>query len=237
MVRILVTGSAGFIGGVAYETFVNAGHEVIGLDWRDSPRTDVLADVSRTNWQDNVGVVDYVLHCAAQTAVTLSYDDPELDCRSNAIGAMRVARFAADCNAGVIYTSTNKVFGSMGGDVGMFEPVSDRFPIAPSTPYGITKFAAECYVREYVPDRSWVLRQSCIYGETQRGSVDQGWVAHLARQSFKGLPIDCYGDGTQIRDLLHVDDLVRLFWAIIEGNIRPGTYTVGRWSGQCPLVR
>ncbi len=50
---------------------------------------------------------------------------------------------------------------------------------------------------------------SCIYGPYQRGSEDQGWVAHFLRQAMKGQPITIYGDGKQVRDLLFVEDLVR----------------------------
>lgn len=224
MVDLLITGSAGFIGGVAYEAFRNAGHNVTGLDWRASDRTDILADVSTNRWQDDVGECNYILHCAAQTAVTLSCQDPEQDARTNAIGGMRVARFAQERDAGLIVTSTNKVFGDL---TGRTEPIRDDQRIDPRTPYGVSKFAAECYARDYRPNHSWVLRQSCIYGETQRGTIDQGWVSHLARMSYLGKPVTCFGDGKQVRDLLHVDDLMRLFWAILNGNIRPGTYTVG----------
>jgi CDP-paratose 2-epimerase len=60
------------------------------------------------------------------------------------------------------------------------------------------------------------LRQSCIYGPRQFGVEDQGWVAHFLIATLLGRPITIYGDGKQVRDLLHVHDLVRLYEMAIE---------------------
>jgi CDP-paratose 2-epimerase len=56
-----------------------------------------------------------------------------------------------------------------------------------------------------------VFRQSCIYGPRQFGIEDQGWVAHFAISAVLGRPITIYGDGRQVRDVLHIRDLLRAF--------------------------
>lgn len=56
-----------------------------------------------------------------------------------------------------------------------------------------------------------VFRMSCIYGPHQFGTEDQGWVAHFAIRALEGQPIPLYGDGKQVRDILHVHDLMRAF--------------------------
>ncbi len=70
-----------------------------------------------------------------------------------------------------------------------------------------------------------VLHQSCIYGPNQQGTEDQGWVSHLMRSKLAGRPVTCFGDGTQVRDLLHVQDLVELYSKLMEApylTIREG---------------
>ncbi len=82
------------------------------------------------------------------------------------------------------------------------------------SPYGCSKGAADQYVRDYARIyglRTVVFRQSCIYGQRQMGVEDQGWVAWFVIAAVTGRPISIYGNGKQVRDLLHVDDLVRAF--------------------------
>ena len=84
------------------------------------------------------------------------------------------------------------------------------------TPYGCSKGAADQYVLDYA--RSFglptcVLRMSCIYGPRQMGTEDQGWVAHFLIRALAGEPITLYGDGRQVRDILHVEDAARAYIA------------------------
>lgn len=64
--------------------------------------------------------------------------------------------------------------------------------------------------------RTVVFRQSCIYGPFQLGVEDQGWVAHFSKQILKQKPLTLFGDGYQVRDLLYVEDLVKLYEAAIN---------------------
>ena len=81
-------------------------------------------------------------------------------------------------------------------------------------PYGCSKGAGDQYTRDYARIyglRTLVLRQSCIYGQRQFGVEDQGWVAHFVIATVLGRPIAIYGDGMQVRDILHVSDLVAAY--------------------------
>src|ERR1700704_482663 len=60
-----------------------------------------------------------------------------------------------------------------------------------------------------------VLRMSCIYGPHQFGTEDQGWVAHFLIRAMRGEPITFYGDGKQVRDILHVSDAVAAYRAVL----------------------
>jgi CDP-paratose 2-epimerase len=173
-----------------------------------------------------------VYHLAAQTAVTTSVSDPRSDFEINALGTFNVleaARQAAD-DPILIFASTNKVYGSMEDAVVVEESTRYSLPEYPNgvsenraldfhSPYGCSKGAADQYVRDYARMyglRSVVFRQSCVYGQRQMGVEDQGWVAWFIIAAVTGRPITIYGSGKQVRDLLHVDDLVRAFQAATE---------------------
>ena len=100
------------------------------------------------------------------------------------------------------------------------------------SPYGCSKGAADQYVHDY--GRIYgldtvVFRQSCIYGPRQFGVEDQGWVAWFIIATVTGKPIAIYGDGKQVRDLLHVSDLVRAYDMAIslKEATRGGIYNIG----------
>jgi CDP-paratose 2-epimerase len=170
---------------------------------------------------------DAVYHLAAQTAVTTSVVDPRTDFEINALGTFNVLEAVRKSapDAVVIYSSTNKVYGGM-EDAPATEletryvlpdyprGVGEDRPLDFHSPYGCSKGAADQYARDYARIynlRSVVFRQSCIYGQRQMGVEDQGWVAWFVIAAVTGKNITIYGNGKQVRDLLHVDDLVRAF--------------------------
>ncbi len=165
-----------------------------------------------------------VVHLAGQVAVTTSLLDPRHDFEVNALGTLNVLealRRHAPA-AMLVHASTNKVYGPLAHIPVLEEPrryampdhpwgIDEAHPLDPHTPYACSKAAAEQYVRDYARLyglRTVVFRQSCIYGPGQFGSEDQGWVAWLLRAALTGEPICIFGNGKQVRDLLHVDDLL-----------------------------
>jgi len=175
---------------------------------------------------------DAVFHLAAQVAVTTSLVDPLADFDVNIRGALNVLEAARTRRTPVIFASTNKVYGDL-ADVALelagdaYRPrdpdlrasgVDEHRPLDFHTPYGCSKGAADQYVLDYA--RSFglptcVLRMSCIYGPHQMGTEDQGWVAHFLIQALQERPIRIYGDGRQVRDVLHVDDAVSAYLAAL----------------------
>lgn len=175
---------------------------------------------------------DLVVHLAAQVAVTTSVKNPREDFEVNALGTFNVleAARAQPHPPAVFYASTNKVYGGM-EDVetvldgtryryrNLPHGVSEAQPLDLHSPYGCSKGAGDQYVRDYARIyglRTVVFRQSCIYGERQFGVEDQGWVAHFIIAAAFNRPITIYGDGKQVRDLLHVQDLVAAYDAAWE---------------------
>jgi CDP-paratose 2-epimerase len=174
-----------------------------------------------------------VFHLAAQTAVTTSLVSPLDDFEANARGTINVLEAVrkAGHKAPVIFASTNKVYGAL-EDLGML-PMDDRYvpedasvrdfgigedrPLSFCTPYGCSKGVADQYVLDYAKSfdiPTSVLRMSCIYGPRQFGTEDQGWVAHFLIRALKDEGVSIYGDGRQVRDILHVDDAVAAYRAV-----------------------
>jgi len=236
--KALVTGAAGFIGTNTLIALIEEGWEVVPVDSLTRRGTDVnLSMINRRfpnlvfrkcEIEDMAGVIyrerpDIVFHFAAQVAVTSSIESPTRDFKINAEGSFLIAKTAADVGAPVIYTSTNKVYGNNVNDVDIVERetrydygpayvgrgLPETFSIDAShhTPYGVSKLVGELYVREF---GGIANRCSCMYGPNQFGIVDQGWLSHIATNKILKRPTMIYGDGKQVRDALHVDDVVRL---------------------------
>lgn len=169
-----------------------------------------------------------IYNFAAQVAVTTSLVDPRLDFEVNLGGTFNILESARRHGRSpfMLFTSTNKVYGNSGTEevhVSGKRYVSDSGkgsdesrPLDFHSPYGCSKGAADQYVRDYARVyglRSVVFRMSCIAGPRQFGSEDQGWVAHFLYSALEGRPVTIYGDGRQVRDILHVGDLVCAFEA------------------------
>lgn len=174
---------------------------------------------------------DVIVHLAGQVAVTTSVTNPRDDFEINALGTFNVLEAARLSGRQPIflYASTNKVYGGM-DDVEVVEDTTrwhykdltygaaETQPLDFHSPYGNSKGCGDQYTRDYfriydLP--TVVLRQSCIYGPRQFGIEDQGWLAWMMIAAVTGRTITIYGDGKQVRDVLHVDDLLDAYDAVI----------------------
>lgn len=262
---IAITGGCGFIGTNLAESFLSDGKEVLIVDnlgragvdknlaWLRDRHGDrvhsVLADVRDARAMGDVlGDASAVFHLAAQTAVTTSLGEPAEDFEINARGTLNVleAVRTAGRRAPVIFSSTNKVYGSL-DDVRLLETddryilaaepvrrhgVSENRPLNFCTPYGCSKGVADQYVLDYAKSfgiPTAVLRMSCIYGPHQMGTEDQGWVAHFLIRALAGEPITIYGNGKQVRDILHVADAVAAYRLVLSniGQLRGRVFNLG----------
>ncbi len=233
-------------------TLFGSQRESVEFNWRSlAQRGDVRlvkGDIRRAeDVRQAVGAgVDVVLHAAAQPGVGFSIEHPEEDFTINAQGTLQVLEVVRQRspNATVLYCSTNKVYGTnvdalplieqqsryafQGGLAGISEAVSVDF--AGHTPYGVSKLAGELYVQDYAYTykmRTAVFRMSCIYGIRQFGFEDQGWIAHFTISTLLGRPLTIYGDGKQVRDVLYVEDLIKVFDAFVASPHRHGVFNIG----------
>jgi CDP-paratose 2-epimerase len=196
-------------------------------------RADVTSDFEILSTE--VDRHDTVLHLAAQVAVTTSIIEPRRDFEVNALGTLNVleAIRLSRSRPFLMFTSTNKVYGALAhlpvreletryafADERLNERgVSEEETLDFHSPYGCSKGCADQYVTDYgriYGLNTVVFRQSCIYGRYQFGVEDQGWVAWFAIAAVSGKDITVYGDGKQVRDILYVEDLTRLYAAAID---------------------
>ncbi len=189
-----------------------------------------------------------VFHLAGQVAVTTSMVQPMADFAVNARGTLALLEALRLHNpaAPLVFASTNKVYGDL-ADIDLVREgesylpsradvrangVSEQRPLCFHTPYGCSKGTADQYVLDYAHSfglRTAVLRMSCIYGERQLGTEDQGWVAHFLLKAIASKGLTIYGDGRQVRDVLHVGDAVAAYlsaWSRIDA-IAGRAYNLG----------
>ena len=181
---------------------------------------------------EKVGAVEGIIHTAANPGIRWSILMPRFDFDSNASGTLNVLEFARRLGGiPVIYCSSNKVYD--GGKINAI-PIKESetryefddpkykcgipsdFPIdgGDHSCYGVSKLAGDIYSQEYCHNMgvpTVVNRMSCIAGSWQLGVEDQGWLAWFVFAAITGKTINIYGDGKQIRDILDIDDLARLF--------------------------
>ena len=173
---------------------------------------------------------DVILHLAGQVSLVASLSDPVYDFETNALGTFNVLeatrRFQPD--AKLIYASSNKVYGDLRGLrteeeetryvlPGHPQGLAEDLPMELHGGYSCSKGAADQYVLDYhrVYDLSTVaLRQSSIYGGRQYASEDQGWVAYFVQMGVERRRFRISGTGKQVRDLLHISDLIECYRAI-----------------------
>lgn len=212
---VLVTGGAGFIGSniaaaVTEENRVRVlddlsggrrenvpdGAELIVGDVRDDEALDAAMEG-----------VDLVFHEAAVVSVARSTEAPLETTRTNVDATVRVLEHARSAGARVVFASSAAVYGPPDAI-----PVDESHPTRPASPYGISKLAADHYVRCYaslydVP--TVALRYFNAYGPGQPDGDYSGVIGTFVDQATAGDPITVEGDGEQTRDFVHVDDIVR----------------------------
>ncbi len=233
--KYLITGGAGFIGiNFAKKIMDTAegGSAIMIFDDFSKPgsrenyfwlskeyptfRYSIVNDIDKL--YEECDDADVVFHLAAQTAVTKSVENPVFDFYANALGTLNVLEAIRRSKKQpiLIYSSTNKVYGEL-----KFKntPVDESYPLDFYSPYGCSKGCGDSYVLDYARIyglKTVVFRQSCIYGERQFGTEDQGWLAWFIIAALTGKKITIYGDGNQRRDVLHVDDLFDAFMSAVK---------------------
>ncbi len=230
--RILVTGGAGFVGSTVADALRAGGDDIVVVD--------DLATGDRTNVSPGIELVvadvadheqlfaalagrrfDAIVHCASKTKVVESIAKPDLYRRVIVQGTAEVLALAAATGARrfVNFSSGGVAYGET--------PVcaTEETPVAPISPYGIHKIAAEALVAA-APLSSVTLRPANIYGPRQRTDLEGGVIAIFAGRWRSGAPLVLRGPGTAERDYVYVGDVAAAVHAAIERDVR-GVYNIG----------
>jgi len=235
--RTLVTGGAGFIGSHLVEELVRRGSRVTVVDDLSSGRSENLSAVA-----DRVEVrkidlahedprpllaagVDVVFHLAGYADIPRSVKEPRRDFEKNALATLNLLEGLREAAPGarVLFASSAAVYG-----VGSARPLREDDPLAPAAPYGVSKLAAERYMDVYARLyglRAASLRLFPVYGPRLRAHVVYDLMRKV-RENPAELPIE--GDGTQVRDFVHVSGVVEAFLTVAERAPLGGeVYNVG----------
>lgn len=215
--RVVVTGGAGFVGSHVVDRLLEDGHAVEVIDNLSTGRRERIHPNARLHVCDLrdarlVEVIattrpDVVVHVAAQAAISRSVIDPRFDASINVLGT--IALLEACRLTGVrriIYTSTG---GAGYGDTDVL-PTPEDHPLRPSSPYGVSKTAAERYVDCWVGltgGRALTLRLANVFGPRQDPAGEAGVVAIFTSRLLAGDPCIVTGDGEQTRDYVYVLDV------------------------------
>jgi CDP-paratose 2-epimerase len=266
---IVVLGGAGFVGSHVAQFYAQKGENVRVVDNRSRAELLRTDEGPLTNWdwvktlpgvepieasildaEELLRLVegaDAIVHTAAQTAVTVSVEDPKTDFLVNALGTLNVLEATRQVapDAALVFCSTNKVYGgnvnalpvreeprrySLGDEWARGIPETLSIDLCEHSPYGVSKTAADLYVQEYghlYGIKSSVLRMSCIYGPHQWAVSDQGWLAWFARATIEGSQVTIFGDGRQTRDVLFVSDLVSAIDLALRVDRKGDVYNIG----------
>jgi UDP-glucose 4-epimerase len=211
--RVLVTGGAGFIGRRVVPALLAEGHEVTVADLRAFPDTAVRSVVGDLCDPDVAGRAvrpgtEVVIHLAAVTSVLASVQDPVSTHLLNVDATARLLELCRENEVGTfLLASTNAV---VGGGSAPGEVITERTVLRPLTPYGATKAAGEMLLGSYANCygiTGAALRFSNVYGPgmTEKDS----FIPRLMRAARDSEGVKVRGDGTMIRDVVHVDDIVQ----------------------------
>jgi CDP-paratose 2-epimerase len=200
----------------------------------------IQADVRDSAMMDKVvkgNKPDVIFHLAGQVAMTTSIANPRLDFETNVLGSFNVLeavrRFAPE--ATIVYSSTNKVYGDFEYfhyDETPTRYVCREFPdgfnetvgLDFHSPYGCSKGAADQYMLDYARIfhlNTVVFRHSSMYGARQFGTFDQGWISWFVQKAVEtkedaNTVFTISGTGKQVRDVLHAEDMINLYFAAVE---------------------
>lgn len=263
--KVLVTGGCGFLGSHVCEFYANKGAQVIAYDnltKHELKRTGFATDEARNynlDYLNRLGVqvvkadvrdfeavadhssgCDYIVHTAAQPAMTISWEDPRLDISTNVMGTFNVLEAARKHAIPVASCATVHVYGNMINDslteggcryTRVPEGIDETYPTLEGalSPLHASKAAGDIYVKVYIDTYGLTaasFRLTGIYGSRQLGGEDHGWVANFSIRALLGWPLTIFGTGKQVRDIVYATDVCEAFDAFYTSR-KPGIYNIG----------
>ncbi|EKN6261976.1 GDP-mannose 4,6-dehydratase [Yersinia enterocolitica] len=265
--KLLITGGCGFLGSNLAAHAIKSGIDVIVFDnlsrygssdnlkWLQSigTLTHVHGDIRNKNDVTRL-IQQYkpnnIFHLAGQVAMTTSIDNPQIDFEINVGGTFNILEatrlFNPEC--GIIYSSTNKVYGDL--EQFTYRETDTRYECIEKpngfdehiqltfhSPYGCSKGAADQYMLDYARIyglKTVVFRHSSMYGGRQFATYDQGWIGWFCQKAIdvsRGIkdPFTISGTGKQVRDVLHAEDIISLYFCALSNldKIKGNAFNIG----------
>lgn len=219
--KVIVTGSSGFIGRKLTNYLRTLGYEVHEFDYKKSREMDIRSPEAVESFWDKVQP-DYVYHLAAQAFVKNGEQDPLNDLMINGYGMINVLNATKKHGNKLLYTSSGAIYGLTNSF-----PHKEEALVKPTANYGCTKYLGELYLRKYVMTEgidAKTIRFSSVHGY---GRGREGAVNVFIDQALKGEKITVYGDGSQTRDIVRIDDACKaVLWVMHRGKAGE-TYNIG----------
>ncbi len=269
--KVLISGMAGFLGTHVAEYFIKNNWEVFGFDNLTNyelSRTKFDVRKSRTHNLEflnkiganfcqldcrNInadlllrmwGTFDFIIHCAAQPAMTIAIEDPKYDADDNIMSCVNMLEIAKKLNIPFVNCSSIHVYGNEGNDY--LEEKETRFtPLKPIpeetdenepvlegelTPLHVSKYTTELYTKSFAETygmKTASFRITGMFGERQFGGMDHGWVANFAIRTIMERDITIFGTDKQVRDILYAEDVARAFLLWFYAGRPVGIYNIG----------
>jgi len=231
LMKILVTGGAGFIGSHVVDTLIEAGHQVSVVDnlWEHGGGRLEHVNPQASFYQVDIRAAELaqvfdkerpqvVCNLAAQHSVKISGDDPVHDAQVNILGLINLLQYATRFGARkIVHSSSGAIYGTVES-----MPIDEETPQHPESPYGITKHAAEYYLRfwreTYGLDFT-ALRYGNVFGPRQDPTGEAGVIAIFAGTILQNQTVRIDWDGEQQKDYVYVQDIARAnLLALDKGN-------------------
>lgn len=269
--KYLITGACGLLGSNLAGEVLKRGHTLVAFDnLSRSGTTDNLSwlksqgsfqwihgDIRNSTDVENAirkHQPDYIFHLAGQVAMTTSIQNPRLDFETNTLGTFNVLEAVRQysTHSGILYSSTNKVYGDL--EQYTYDENETRYtcpqhpngfpedvPLNFSSPYGCSKGAADQYILDYHRIhglKTVVFRHSSIFGVRQFATFDQGWVGWFVRQALETqsnpqTEFTISGNGKQVRDVLFARDLIECYFSAADSiqKISGNAFNIGGGYG------
>lgn len=231
----LVTGGAGFIGSHLVDALIRRRLKVYVVDDLStgfSKNVNPNAHFTKLSVTSPAFVEyvkrlkpDIIFHCAAQINLRASLVDPQADARTNISGTINLVQASGAsgvkklvfCSSAGVYPPTDRF------------PISEKLPAIPTSPYGISKRAAEMYLNygyQVLGVPYVVLRYANVYGPRQSVKGEGGVIATFAKKMVKGEPVTIFGSGKNTRDFIYIDDIVRANMLCMNRSV-VGEFNIG----------
>ena len=263
--KVLVTGGCGFAGSHVCEYYKKQGAKVLAYDnltkfelrrtgystkaarfYNVELLKSIGVDVLKEDIRDRKTLekyakdVDYIIHTAAQPAMTISWEEPDLDFSTNVVGTFNLLEIVRKYKIPMVSCATIHIYGNkINDEVREGKSRYLRRPIEIDekhnlvegilSPLHASKRAGDLYVQTYIDTYKLPLasfRLTGLYGPRQFGGEDHGWVANFAIRTIMGHPLTIFGTGKQARDILYIDDLMEAFDSFYKKQ-KSGVYNIG----------